>query len=238
MKLAVATLALLCVCGCGNSVGTGGPGGDSDLSSAPGEIALVNYLEAVHRYTLNATDGSGNSYTIDFASQPSGTTSTFAAEAPAYGTVSTLTLQLNGGFGGTVENTVSTFFYLLSPYVPLGKSFSNGTPYGVVTSSANLPTTFEVGASGPVYSLTYYHDATMSIVDSYETVTYSVEPYDATTLHVCLSYVLSDVTLVGGSDGLVPGQQEVDCYAVDAAGQAELFSIDLMVSAGETLTFT
>jgi len=220
-------------------VGNGGPGsGNGDLASAPGESALVNYLQATHQYTLNATDSTGNSYTIQLSSRPNAAATAFDGNAPAYGTASALTLQLNGAFAGTVEKIDSTLFYLLNPYVPLGTTFSGGTPYGLITGSTPLPATFNVGATGQVYSLTYYHDSTMSVVDASETVTYSIDAYDSESLHACLSYVLSDVTVVGGSDGLVPGQREVDCYSIDAAGVATMFSISLMVSAGETLTFT
>jgi hypothetical protein len=113
--------------------------------------------------------------------------------------------------GEALANTIVTNHYLLYPYVPLGKTFSTGTPYGLITSSTPPPTTFNVGNTGPVYSLIYYHDASMAVIDGNETAKYSVYAVDSKSLEVCLSFVLSDVTLVGGSDGLVPGPEACSC---------------------------
>ncbi len=235
MKCTIAIIALvgLSACGAGN-VSVVGASGTPPLSSAPGEAAFVNYLQGAHHYTLSATDSSGNQYAIQFTSQPNAATSTFNGKAPAYSTMDTLSLEENGVL---IANSISTSYYFLNPYVPLGKTFSIGTPYGLVTSSTPIPATLNVGNTGPVYSLTYYHDSTMTAIDANETVTYSVDANNATTLLMCLNFVLSDVTLVGGADGLVPGAEETDCYSVDASGSATLVSIAITVSTGEMLTF-
>ncbi len=144
MKRTITIIALmggLSACGGGAVVAAAGAG-TAPLSSAPGEAALVNYLQAAHQYTLNATDSSGNSYTIQFNSQPNAATTTFNGEAPAYSTVDTFTLEQNGVL---IATRISTSYYLLNPYVPLGKTFSTGTPYGLVTSSTPFPTTLNVG---------------------------------------------------------------------------------------------
>jgi hypothetical protein len=227
-------IALMSLSACGGGVNVVSGGGTPDLSSAPGETALVNYLRGAHQDTLNATDSSGNSYTIQFSNQPNAATTTFGGAAPAYSTTATLTLEQNQV---VIESRISTSYYLLNPYVPLGKTFSTGTPYGVVTSTTPFPATLAVGSTGTVNSLSYYHDSTMAVMDGNETTTYSVDAYDSSTLRLCFDFVLSNVTLVGGSDGLVPGTDETDCYSVDAAGNAALVSIAIMVSSGNTLTF-
>ena len=235
--LVIAMIAPAGLCACGVSV-VNAPGGGGLLSSAPGETAFVNYLRSAHRHTLIATDSSGNTYTVLLNSEPDAVTTTFDGTAPAYRTVDVRTLKLEGVFGGTLANTIATNYYLLNPYVPLGKISSTGTPYGLITSSTPLPSTFDVGTTGPVYSLTYYHDSSLTVIDGDETATYSAYAVDATTLKVCLSFVLSDVSLAGGSDGLVPGPEETDCYSEDALGDMTLISIAIMVSTDEMLDFT
>jgi hypothetical protein len=73
-----------------------------------------------------------------------------------------------------------------SPYMPLGKASSTGTPFAVVTSSTPFPTTLNVGSSGPLDDLAYYLDSTMATVDAQ-----------------------------GTTDGLAV-DMETDCYSVDA----------------------
>jgi hypothetical protein len=233
----IAMIAFAGLCACGVSV-VNSPGGGGPLSSAPGETAFVDYLRQANRYTLNATGSSGNAYIVLVDSAPNAGAATFNGVAPAYSTVDTLTLKLEGVFGGTLANTIATNHYLLYPYVPLGKTFSTGTPYGLITSSTPLPTTFNVGNTGPVYNLIYYHDSSMAVIDGNETATYSVYAVDSKSLEVCLSFVLSDVTLVGGSDGLVPGPEEKDCYSESALGAMTLISVEIMVSTDEMLNFT
>jgi hypothetical protein len=233
MKRAITVIALMGFSACGGGSGSNTPT-PMNLSSAPGETALVTYLQstAPHQYMLSATDSSGNSYTIQLSSQRNLDPATFNGQAPAYSTVDTLTLDKNGVLAA---NSISTSYYLLNPYVPLGKTYSTGTPYGLVTSSTPFPTTLNVGSSGPVDSLTYYHDSTMAVIDANETGTYSVAASNSTTLLMCLKFVVSDVTAQGTADGLVD-DTESDCYSVDASGDVALVSITLTVN-GETLTF-
>jgi hypothetical protein len=232
MKRSIMLIAVAGLYSCGG----GGSGGAStsppDLASAPGETALVSYLQGTHQYTLSATDNSGNAFTLKLSSQPYPGTTTFNGEAPAYSTVDTLTLNANGVLAA---NSISTGYYLLNPYVPLGKTFSTGTPYAVVTSSTPFPATLTVGSSGPVDTLTYYHDSTMGIVDANEQGTYSVQANNSTTLLMCLNFTVSDVTAQGAADGLA-ADTESDCYTVDASGNVALVSIALTVN-GETLNF-
>jgi len=232
--MTIITVMGLCACGgSGSGIGAGsGTPPSGNLSSAPGESALANYLQGAHQYTLNAVDGSGNDFTIQLASQPNAGTTLFNGEAPAYGTQDTLALSENGTL---VANSITTGYYLLNPYMPLGTVYATGTPYGLVTSSTPFPATLNVGDTGPVDNLTYYHDSTEAIIDGYETGTYSVVANNSTTLLMCLNFALTGVTAQGTADGLADST-ETDCYSVDTAGNAALVSIALLVN-GATLTF-
>jgi len=224
--------AALSGCGGGGYGGGSGGGGYMNLSSAPGEAALAAYVQANHSATLHATDSAGNGWTLQYATTASANTTTFNGTVNAHSTVDTVTLDKNGAQVGT--NT-STSYFLLNPYVPLGKVSSGGTPYGVVASSSPLPTTITVGGSGAFDTLTYYHDSTQAVMDADETSTYSVAANNSTTLLVCFNTVISGVTAQGTADGLAAGT-EMDCYTVDASGNAVLFSITVTAS-GVTLKF-
>jgi hypothetical protein len=235
MNRFLAVIAVTILSGCsGNSCPPGPKGcGDiggfnfpSDLSSAPGEAALVAYLRASHQRTLSARDNSGNSYSLQVDSMPNSGTTTFNGSAPAYSTVDTLSLEKNGV---PATSSVSTDYYLLDPFVPLGRTYSTDTPLAVVTSSTPFPATLNVGSSGSVANITYYHDSTMTSVDANETWTYLVKASNPVNLLMCLSFVVSDVTIQGTADGLAAGTQ-TDCYSVDDVGNAGLVSIALPVN--------
>jgi hypothetical protein len=226
-------LSFLAVASCGG--GGGGGGGTPppmNLSSAPGEAALVGYLQSSHQATLNASDNSGNTYTIQLSRVPNAGTTTFNGSAPAYSTVDTLTLDKNGVLVG---NSISTGYYLLNPYVPLGSASSTGSPFGIVTSFTPFPTTLNVGSSGPVDDVTYYHDSTQTALDADEVGTYSVTANNSATLNLCLNFVVSNVSALGTNDGLAD-DTESDCYTVDASGNVTLDTITLSVN-GVTLNF-
>ena len=230
----VVSAALLGGCGGGGgsrSSSSAYPPGPVNLSSAPGETALMAYLQASHNYTLKANSG-GNSYTLQVSHVANAGTTKFNGSAPAYSSVDTLTLDENAV---RLAISASADYFLLHPYVPLGRVSSTGSPYGVVTSSTPLPTTLEVGSSGDVDSLTYYHDSAMSALDAHEEDTYSVRANNTTTLLLCLDSTMTNVTAQGTADDLVDDTQS-DCYSIDAAGNAALVSITLTVN-GVDLTF-
>ncbi len=236
---AIAAFAILSSCG-GNSCppfpkGCGDTGGitvPSNLSSAPGEAALAAYLQASHQTTLGATDTAGNSYSLQVTSTPSAGTTAFNGVAPAYRTLESVTVSKNGM---PAASNTSTSYYLLNPYVPLGKIYGSGSPYAVVISSTPFPATLNVGSSGPVEDVSYYHDSKQAVLDADETGTFSVRANDYVTLLMCLNFVIADVTTQGTADGLAGGT-ETDCYGVQASGYATLVSIALMVN-GVTLNF-
>ena len=225
------------------AAGCGGGGGNAtssspmstpaaaNIASAPGETAMATYRQGAHKYTFEASNA-GNSYILQVSSVPNAGTTKFNGAAPAYSSVDTVTLEENGQ---VIANTVSTDYFLLNPYVPLGRVSGTGSPYGVVSSSSPLPSTLDVGSSGSVDSLTYYHDSTRSTVDGDESVEYSVKSNNATTLLLCLDSSVTNVTAQGTVDDLID-DTESDCYTVDAAGNAALVSSTLTVN-NVTLTF-
>ena len=236
--ISVCSMYATLAAGCGGGGVNGGsptpavsPEAATNLSSAPGAMAMATYRQGAHKYTLKASNA-GNSYTLQVSSAPNAGTTKFSGAAPAYSSVDTVTLYENGVM---IANTVSTDYFLLNPYVPLGRVSSTGSPYGVVTSSSPLPTTLEVGSSGDMDSLTYYHDSSMSTLDAQEDVTYSVKANNTTTLLLCENSSITNVTAQGTADDLVD-DSENDCYKVDAAGNAALVSVTLTVN-GVTLTF-
>jgi len=199
--------------------------------SAPGEAALTSYLQASQQYSLDTTY-SGNSYNLKLSRVPNSGTTTFNGSAPAYSTVQTVSLFENGTL---VANDISTAYYLLSPYVPLGRVSSSGSPYAVVTSSFPLPTTINVGDSGAYENMTYYHDSTMATMDADETATYSVSANNATTVLLCVNATVSNVTAQGAADGM-GDSTESDCYTVSGSGAVALVSVTVTVN-GVTLKF-
>jgi hypothetical protein len=217
--------------GCGGGGYGGGNPPPMSLSSVPGESAFVAYLQSSHQNTLTALNG-GSTYTLQVNGAATAGTTTFNGSAPAYGTIETLAL---GKDGVAVANGSSTQYYLLNPYVPLGEVSSTGSPYGVVINPSPLPATFDVGASGALETLTFYHDSTKTTVDASETITYSVTTNTYTALLVCLNSTISGVTAQGTTDGLANGS-ESDCFTEDASGNVALLSITLTVN-GMTLTF-
>jgi hypothetical protein len=215
----------------------GGPGGGggagSNLVSAPGDSALAMYLQRQNETWLNATD-SGSTYSLVVLDKPNSGTTSFDGSGPAYSTDVTVTVAKTGDM--YVANLVSTNYFLLDPYVPLGKSYGNaGTPYAIVNSPSPLPATLTVGASGPLATAFIYHDATKATLDGDLTTTYSVKANNASTVLFCINSVVSGVTSQGTADGLSDGT-ETDCYSVSATGTVNLVAVTMTVN-GVTLNF-
>ena len=175
----------------------------------------------------------GNSYTLQLSSVPNAGTTTFNGTANAVSSVRTVTIDKNAAL---LSNSISTSYYLLNPFVPLGTIYGTGTPYAVVTSSFPPPATVDVGNSGAFANLTLYHDSTLTTVDADITERYSVQADNATSLMLCLNSSIANVTAQGGVDGLAAAT-ESDRYTVDAPGNAALVSATVTVG-GVTLNFT
>jgi hypothetical protein len=219
--------------GSGAYGGPGGAGGtSSSLKSAPGDSAVAKYLQRQNETWLNATD-SGNAYSLVVLNKPNAGTTTFNGSGPAYSMDVTATVAKGGDM--YVANFVSTNYFLLNPYVPLGKVYGTGTPYAVVNSPTPLPSTLTVGSSGTIETAFIYHDATQATADGNMSIAYSVKPNNASTILFCLETVVYGVTTQGTSDGLADGS-ETDCYSVSLTGDVNLVSVTMTVN-GVTLNF-
>ena len=229
ITLVLLSTAFLGSCG-GGGYGSAMPPAPMNLSSAPGETAMVSYLQASHQYALS--EQNSGMYSVQFSSVPGNGTTTFGGMGPAYSIVETVSVDANGM---TIGGGTTTFYFLLNPYVPLGQVSSIGTPYGVVTSTNPFPATLNVGDTGTLDTETLFHDATMAAVDATLTVSYTVMANDSSTLLFCLDSATSAVTAQGTTDGLSNGS-ESSCYTVDAAGNVMLDSITVTVG-GASIKF-
>lgn len=223
ITVVLVSAAFLGSCGGGGGYGSSMPPPPMNLSSAPGESAMVSYLQASHQYALNQ-QGSGM-YSLQFSSVPNNGTTTFDGMGPAYSIVETVSVSANGM---AIGSGTTTLYFLLNPYVPLGEVSSVGTPYGVVSSTNPFPATLSVGDAGTLDTETLFHDATMAAVDGTLTVTYTVTANNSSTLLFCLDSTTSAVTAQGTTDGLANGSESI-CYTVDAAGNVALDSISVTV---------
>ena len=222
-------LCLLAACGGGG--GGGGSSSPPNLNSAPGAAAVNAYVQASHSNTLNARDQSGNNWTAQLSTMPNPGTTTFNGIPNVSTAVQTVNIFENGVLAG---NDIRTNYFLVNPYQPLGDVFTTG-PVEIVSGGSPLPMTITVGQSGPLDTVTAYHDSTQSTVDATEVETFSVVANNPTTLLFCVNTVTSNVTAQGNLDGF-SASTESDCYAVDASGNANLVKVVLTIN-GVTLTF-
>jgi hypothetical protein len=220
----ILVVAAAMLSGCGG----GGSSTPPNLSSAPGAATLNAYYQASHQSTLNAS-ASGNNFSLTLNFTPNAGTTMFEGSTVGSAT-ETLSLSQNGVL---VTNDIQTVYYTVNPFVPYGSVRSNGTEYAVEQSYSPLSTTITVGQTGPLATSTTYHDSTKAQIDGTQTTTFAVHTDTPTTLQFCTNAVLSANT--GNPDGLVSGT-ETDCYRVNTAGNATLFSITVSVN-GNVLTF-
>jgi hypothetical protein len=204
-------LVLMALTACGGGGNDGGGGGSAMLSSLPPQNLKSAPAPAepfnIPAATLTASS-SGNSYTAIYRETPN-----------------------NGStmFDGQEANSSTAYYYLQTPYQPLGLTLSSsGGQFDFLYNSTDaLPSTLIVGSSGPLGSGTYYLVNTNDGVGSL-TETYSVASNDA-----------SSVLLTTKATGTVNGQSinETINYAVSASGAFELLSVEILVN-GTTLNFT
>jgi hypothetical protein len=103
-----------------------------NIMTAPGGAALVLYLRTPRQQVLSA-ESSGHSYSLDVNSAPSSGTTKFNGSAPAYSTVNNLTVTQSHA-AAPLASRVTTAYYLMNPYVPLGSASSSESPYAMVTN--------------------------------------------------------------------------------------------------------
>lgn len=229
LMIIAAGAAAAALCGCGGGGGGGTAPAPANLMSAPGAAAINSYFQASHSSTLKASAG-GNSLSLQVTYTPNSGTTMF--EGQTVDSASNLiNLYQNGSLVGS--NNGQTDYFKVSPYADVGSIAANGTQYAVVTSFTTMPATINVGQSGSVESETIYHDSTKAATDATATTTYSVNADTPSTLQYCATIVLTANS--GNPDGLVSGT-EVDCYRVDASGNATLYSVTISVN-GANVTF-
>ena len=205
-------------------------GGGGSSSAPPPPVPHLQSAKApqqpfnIQSTTLSATVN-GSTYTAIFSQTPNSGTVTFNGQV-AYSSVTSLTILQNGV---TVAAETSTDYYLENPYTPLGTSGTvNGNGWVFIFNSVTpLPTTLNVGDSGPLGSGTYYDSVTNAMIGSL-TSTYSVRANDSTSL---LLNVYASGTLNGNQES------ETLTYTVDASGNIAL-SLVQVTENGQTYTFT
>lgn len=229
-----ASVALGATCLCSLSFG-GDP--DGSLTTAPGEAAIAGYFQSAHQTKLSAQSAPtpkspGDKYTLTVDVAPGAGSTAFREQSPAYSSVVTTTVEKNGA---AVSSTSAAVYFRLRPFGFLGKAVGKGSPYGVIKGFHQLPFTATVGDGGSFNDMGLYHDSDMATVDAEQTGSFTVAPNDSSSLLLCLSTTLRNVTPKGTEDGLSATTQS-DCYRVGTAGKAELVSVEMAVG-GETLTF-
>jgi hypothetical protein len=187
--------------------------------SVPGEAAIGAFLQTRHESVLH---GAGDATALAI-SEPADRHGTFNGFGPAYAATHLLTVR---SAGQTASEPAVTHYFLAQPYVPLGKVGAGGRPYGVVTQIFGLPTTLRAGDAGLLDNLTYFHDASSRIAVATEVTRYSVAARDAHSLRLCMTSTVTELTSQAVADG-VAGGSHTDCYAITAAGAAELESVAL-----------
>jgi hypothetical protein len=222
---------LLSACGGGGGGGDSSPPPPPNLASAPGAATINAFVQVMHSNILNATDSNGNRWMVQISFVPNSGTTTFNGTANAHSTVRTVAVFENGAL---VANSISTGYFLLNPYVPLGSISTTGVT-SISSNVSALPTTITVGQSGAVDTITDYHNSTLTTVDATEVETFSVQADNSTAVLFCFNSVTSNVSAQGAADGFV-ADTESDCYAVDTLGNASVAKIVLTVN-GVTLTF-
>jgi len=226
---AVCAAIAIGLCGCGEGGGSSSPPPKPNLMSAPGQAAINAYYQASHNITLTASNG-GNNYSVQLTYTPNSGTTMFNGQTVDSANISGNVYQ-NGTLIASTNSEID--YFTLNPYTDVGSQLMNGTVYAVVTSFTPTPTTLTVGDSGTVEMETAYHDSTKAVVDAMSMTTFSVNADTPTTIQYCGTDVVSASS--GNPDNIV-SSTEVDCYRIDASGNATLYSVALTVN-GTTLTF-
>src|SRR3954469_17576435 len=207
----------LALAACGGGGGDSSPPPPPPLNSAPGAAAVNAFVQRSRFDLFHATDPSGNTWSFLTTLTPNGGTTTFNGTPNATSGTETNDLFKNGAaFAGNTN----TGYHLINPYVPLGRAYTNGITK-IVSNVSALPATVTVGQSGPLDTVTSYHDSTLGTLDATTVETFSVEALDATRLLLCVTAVTSNVTPQGTTDGFAAGTTST-CYTIDASGSMHI----------------
>jgi hypothetical protein len=206
------SLAILAACGGGSNSPT--------VTTYPVDLAISDFYQMSHRFTLHASSGSDN-YGLDIAITPGGQASFQGVQGMT--DKNTSSESKNGTVLGT--NT-STDYFLTTPYTQLGTTFSSGL---VILDSDQqaLPEFAEVGASGKLDSQKYYSDSSLGSQIGTGNRSWTLASLTSDTAQFCIH----DTDDLGGSP-----ETEVDCYDLDAKGNVTAIQITI-VNGGQTLTF-
>jgi hypothetical protein len=207
---------------------------DSTEATIPLASAVAAYFQGGHQYKLAAQSATapGDRYTLQVDVVPKLSPGTFRDQTPAYSSVQTVTIEKNAA---PPSKSVTTVYYLANPFIIIGKTYGEGTPYAVTRNSFELPAAAARDGSGRLYEMTFYHDADMAAVDGFLTGTYAVRAAEGGPGSFCLNDSITKVTAQGTTDGLAVSA-ETACYRLDNAGRAALVSVDVTIN-GENLSF-
>lgn len=205
-----------------------GGGGSSSASSAPpstSQYQIDSAYSAVAQmnqtYNLTATLGN-NTYTLNIAYLP-GAMSSFNGQ-PADTAKLTSILSEDGVL---ITSNVTTEYFTISPYFPLGAINTNGQ-VTVDTNQTPLPVYAVAGQTNLYDTNTTYTDNTLTTIYSIASSTWSLSQDTSATAFSCINMV---GTIIG-----VGATSESDCYQIDESGNVLSLQVFLLVN-GTTLVF-
>ncbi len=195
-------------------------------------MATWNQSGHVTTLTAQSVKSPKDQYTLEVAFAPNTAATEFREQSPVYRSARTVTLSHNGIAG---QPLLTTEYFLVNPYVPVGRVVGTGSPYAVIVHAYELPKSVNGPASGNLYDMTWYHDNDMSVVDGYIIGTYQVALAEGNAVEVCVTETVARVTATGAKDGLGNSSQ-TSCHRIDTAGKVTLVSVAMPVG-DEILTF-
>lgn len=177
-----------------------------------------------HSYNLSASSG-GNKYTLQVSVVP-GAGGSFNGQSALSNTLS-LNISENGTL---ISNDISTDYFIISPYTPLGAFDQSNGQMIVFANQTALPDLATVGESGPLDTFTTYSKDTGSGTTVYATGT-ETWTLDADTSTSALGCV--DLTENLSAGGTVT---DSTCYQLDERGNVLSMQITITEN-GVTLNF-
>jgi len=193
----------------------------SVLQTAPGQAALQAFFSASQKYTLNANDRAGNSYTLDLVYNPVAASDAFNGHSDTAAVTSSEVFSMNGH---AIIEDVSRSYYASADFTPLGVLDEASGQYQVNQGVA-LPATLTVGQQGSMGTYTLYHDSSEAFVDATGSISYRVDTYSATQLSLCVTNQLNAEP--SNLAGMV-NRVEDSCYLISQSGAVTLHSVSII----------
>jgi len=211
-SLLIASLAALSACG----------GGSSDMTGTryPLDLAISDFYQMPHAYTLHASSG-GDAYMLNINIRP-GSQGNFQGVQAMTAILDASETKNGAQAGGNSQE----MFFVTTPYTELGTDIATGI---VLVDSAQqvLPEFAAVGSSGSLDSQKYYSDSTLGTQIATGTRAWSLKALTSDTAQFCIL----DKDDLGGNP-----ETEVDCYDMDIKGNITALQITV-TSGGKTLAF-